>query len=101
MQIKGTFKLKNDSIRDPAGYLGSILQKNNVNGVKYCKIVIVDSIRDSVDNIQETIKGYQIEFPLKPSIPMVTYYLPELESTPGQEYGDINYLQDFIGMLCW
>ena len=32
---------------------------------------------------------------------MVTYYLPELESTPGQEYGDINYLQDFIGMLCW
>ena len=62
-EIKGRFKLKNDQIEYTYAYTGDRLQKNNVKGVEFWNIAIVDCVKAGVANVEVPIMDSHRKMP--------------------------------------
>jgi hypothetical protein len=98
-EIQDAVKLKNNKIEEPSSYLGARLQKKKINGIECWSITSVDYVKAGVENVEEAIKDKRWKLPNRVQTPMVSSYTPELNGTPELEPEDLQYFQEFIGML--
>ena len=84
-------KFKNDKIKYPTNYLGAGLHNKHIN-VVYCWIITsVDYVKDAVENVYEGTKNKRWKLPNHIKTPMMSSYVPELDSTPELEPDELQY----------
>ncbi|CAJ1957768.1 unnamed protein product, partial [Cylindrotheca closterium] len=108
---KGTwevFELKEESIGPPKIYLGSNVQKVELDtGVQCWAFGSSQYVQAAVMNVERYLndrcKAGDERFKLKPKAmtPMQTSYRPELDVSPELEPSDASYYQLLIGVLQW
>ena len=85
-------QVKNNDIENPSNYMGARLKQKSPDVYPVLSLTCVDSFNDSVNNLEESIRGTSSKFPIKEILPMMKTYELELY---------ITIFQESNGVLIW
>lgn len=99
--IQRTFKFKDCKVEVPTNYLGAKLAVKKMNRHTCWTVTSVDYVNATVANVEKAIQGTRWKLPSRPTTPMTSSYIPELDGTPELGKRDTQFFQELIGMLRW
>ena len=99
--IQNTFKLKDDKIEKPTGYLGAQIEQKVIGGVECWTMSSEQYINAAIANVEQVLDKQGQRLPSKAITPMQSGYRPELDVTAELNIEGMRYFQELIGVLRW
>jgi hypothetical protein len=104
VRIKEKFDLKNDEVKTPSDYLGSVLERvTNENGVVCWSQSSDKYVQAAVANVEEKLRTSKRELKKAKhsSAPFPADYKPEMDCSAELALEGHRYYQELIGVLRW
>ena len=100
-EIQKDFKFKKNKIEPPSMYLGARLELKTLNGQSVWTMCSKDNVKLAVSNIEGQLQSKHMKLPKKTLTPMISDYIPELDTSPELSSDNVTFFQEIIGMLRW
>ena len=100
-QIQERFEFKNNVWTDPDTYLGTKIEKKELNGKRVWTMTSREYIKASLVEIENKLERTGQRLPTKAYTPMTSNYSPELDGSPELDADNTTYFQELIGILWW
>ena len=82
-------------------YLGAKLEEKQLNGRKVWTMTSKDYVKLSIENVERQLKTKNLKFPSRAVTPMLSDFIPELDTSEELSADDITFYQELIGILRW
>ena len=100
--IQATFKLKDDKIEKPEGYLGAQLFQQIIDGQQESwNLTSEQYVKAAIANVEAALDKSGQRLPSRATTPMQSGYRPELDDTAELNLSGMRYYQELIGVLRW